>query len=180
MNIMTKQLLNIQKELSEIIIKKRGYNAWLKHEYVTFEDLIQPVREVCIKHGVLMTFEFKLTERGMRATIKLIGTEELKNIIDDIQYWENSIEIPTNALGNDVQKIGGTITYLKRYLIMNSLLVFGCEGSSDLDSLPPSKIETKKERIRDQRDISKDISKKIQNRLEQEEQEKKFFRKRRI
>lgn len=172
MNIMTNKLLDMQKELSEIMIEKKGYNAWLKHKYITFEDLIEPVREVCIKHGVLMTFEFKLNERGMVATIKLMGTDELKDIIYDIQYWENSIGIPSNALGDDVQKIGGTITYLKRYLIMNTFLVFGCEGISDLDSLPPTKVKTKKERIRDQ----KDISKKIQNRLEQKEQEKNRYK----
>lgn len=102
----------IKKRLQESNIKKSGYNKFANFKYYELQDFVPDIVRLCNEFGLYTEFDFTATEGILR--------------IIDIDNMESQREIrvpmakPDIKGCNEVQILGGSITYLKRYLFMNA------------------------------------------------------------
>jgi hypothetical protein len=102
----------IKKRLLESNLKKSGYNQFAKFKYYELQDFVPEIIGLCNDFGLYTEFDFTATEGILR--------------IVDIDNMESQREIrvpmarPDIKGCNEVQILGGSITYLKRYLFMNA------------------------------------------------------------
>ena len=129
----------IQCELQGIELKKSGFNKFGGFKYYELEDILPTVQQLCFKHHVLLDFTFT-KEEGML----------------NLRMWENPQEVFTSRIPlpplkemnkkmNIVQSLGSYVTYIKRYLLMNTFLI---SEKSVVDSTTNSQIEMEEEQER--------------------------------
>lgn len=119
MNIYEK-LESMQTILLATKINKSGKNKHNGAEYYELEDLLPPVKIVCKQHNVLTYFNFPydITMMGYRAELHLINLDNIdNNLIFEVPYPK--LEKINNGM-NIMQSEGAYITYLKRYLLLNT------------------------------------------------------------
>jgi len=102
----------IKKRLMVENIKKSGYNKFSNFWYYELSDFVPRILEACDEIKLLTHFNFKSTE-GILTIIDIEKSE------DRIEYTVPMVKVDMNKC-NEVQAIGGTMTYLKRYLYMNA------------------------------------------------------------
>lgn len=111
MNIYEK-VQQIKKKILETNIKKSGNNKFANFKYYELSDFVPHIINYCDEAGLLTTFDFSDTE----GVLRIINTEKPEEILE--------YRVPmrrTDLKGcNEVQALGGSITYLKRYLYMNA------------------------------------------------------------
>lgn len=122
-----KKLLDFQK--LGITLKKDGSNPHFKSSYVTLNEVLEKVKEPLNKLGiyVLQTPE----ETGLRT--RLIDTESyddprisnVKEAFPDVGFVESFVPYVGTV---DMQKLGGAITYARRYSLISML---GMEDEDD-------------------------------------------------
>ena len=110
---MYKKLLEIKKEIGTV--KKDSVNPFLKNKYVDINSLLEQITPLFDKYG-LGLFQ-PLSNIDGRPALRTIVTDNDKEIINDV------ITLPDLQ---DSQKMGGAITYYRRYSIL-SLLGLGAE-----------------------------------------------------
>lgn len=93
-------------------IKKSGFNAFNKFRYYELSDFVPQLIQLCDKLGLFIAFDFTTTE-GKLTIINIDKPDEIVNYTVPMIF--NEIK-GCNA----VQNLGGSITYLKRYLLMNA------------------------------------------------------------
>ncbi len=116
-----KKLARVQMELMDMEIPKSGWNNFRKYHYYELDDLLPRIFKACFKEQITVYFTFNNDE----------GVLHLKSWEKEGQVGtrdELSVRVPFPELNkgnnNDViQDIGKSITYLKRYLLMNTFLI---------------------------------------------------------
>lgn len=102
------KLLKIQQEIGAI--KKDSTNPFFKSKYFDINTLLEHVKPVLNKHGVVLLQGLTTTTDNKPAlSTRLISDK------DSIEY---SVPLPEVA---DAQKMGGAITYFRRYAIQSLL-----------------------------------------------------------
>ena len=136
-NNIYKKLGNVQKNLLKRNIPKSGKNKFGGFEYYELQDLLPVIIEECSKEG--LSFIFSFTEE-----------KALLHIYDvDNENWEitNCVIVPElkelNRGMNIIQSYGSYITYLKRYLLINTFLI-GENSFIDSDASVENKPPTHK------------------------------------
>lgn len=122
-----------QGEFPEI---KRTKSAH-KNKYAPYEDIVDAVRPVLSKHGLMFTHVME----GGRLVTRLIHLETEQAIASDV-------EITTSSA--DAQQFGSVLTYMKRYLL-TGLLGIATEEDDDgnrargkpKEEAPPKKADEK-------------------------------------
>lgn len=108
------KLARMQNEMHYIGFKKTGSNKFLKAKYFKLDDLLKELIPLTTKYETTLIFSFTSD-----------GVLKLKDW--DPENGEISIRVPFPEFkGSDpnklTQNIGGAITYLKRYLLMDMFL----------------------------------------------------------
>lgn len=108
------KLARMQNEMHYIGFKKTGSNKFLKAKYFKLDDLLKELIPLTTKYETTLIFSFTSD-----------GVLKLKDW--DPEKGEISIRVPfpefkVSDLNKLTQNIGGAITYLKRYLLMDMFL----------------------------------------------------------
>lgn len=106
------KLSQIRKNLGEIEIKKSGENSCSGFKYFELDDILPHIKELAAKYQVFNKIDFE----SDRATLTIINNEKPEE-----QFVFTSTIAEAKMKGcNDIQNLGGTQTYLRRYLYMNA------------------------------------------------------------
>lgn len=113
------RLADVKKELSKMEIKKSGNNKYAGFRYHELSDFLPFISELNAKHGIDDNITFD--KENNIASITVINTEDVadrKTIT--VPYVEAEMLGKGGAKSSvdAVQRLGSTITYLRRYLYM--------------------------------------------------------------
>jgi hypothetical protein len=95
-------------ELQNSKMKKTGKNKFSNYEYFELGDFLPRINELMDKHGLTAIFLFEREE----ATLTLIDTDKP----DDNIKFSSPVAMAQLKGCHDVQNIGATQTYMRRYL----------------------------------------------------------------
>ena len=113
-----KKLATIQCNLLKKDIKKSGYNKHKNFHYHELEDLIPPIFEECMKQEITLVFTF--VENA--AILKLHDWNSKDEI--SVRITQPELVVPEKNPNNKlIQDCGANVTYLKRYLLVNTFLI---------------------------------------------------------
>lgn len=108
------KLARMQNEMHHIGFKKTGSNKFLKAKYFKLDDLLKELIPLTTKYETTLIFSF--TSDGV---LKLKDWDPEKGEISiRVPFPEFKVSDPNKL----TQNIGGAITYLKRYLLMDMFL----------------------------------------------------------
>lgn len=108
------KLARMQNEMHYIGFKKTGSNKFLKAKYFKLDDLLKGLIPLTTKYETTLIFSF--TSDGV---LKLKDWDPEKGEISiRVPFPEFKVSDPNKL----TQNIGGAITYLKRYLLMDMFL----------------------------------------------------------
>lgn len=108
------KLARMQNEMHYIGFKKTGSNKFLKAKYFKLDDLLKELIPLTTKYETTLIFSF--TSDGV---LKLKDWDPKKGEISiRVPFPEFKVSDPNKL----TQNIGGAITYLKRYLLMDMFL----------------------------------------------------------
>lgn len=141
----------LQAELPTVARKGKGHN----NDYARFEDIIDAIRPVLVKHGFSLTFRTAQTEKAITVTGVLGHREGHKETTDVV------LPPDTGGSKNVVQAWGSSTSYGKRYVTL-TLLGIATEKEDDDGNKAVAKpaeantVETLKKLIEDTKtDIGK-------------------------
>ncbi len=114
-----KKLADVQKKLTNCTFKKSGHNSFSNFDYYELDDILPTIQKVCMENDILLEFSFSHDE----------GTLKLRDLNNPERILSNRMPMPEiskiNKGMNIMQSLGAYITYLKRYLLLNTFLI--CE-----------------------------------------------------
>ena len=162
--------MNLQERvlyiMNEIRLSKVGTNSYSNYDYFTPDSINQKVNPLLLKYKVFPLFYTKYesyveeetetldngvpkssTKTGYRQIAVLKLMDVLKK--DEDLVYSMPIEIAEIKGANNMQKIGGTRTYAKRYLYMEALNI--SDDRLDLDSNEMSAKEKIKKQSKDEK-----------------------------
>lgn len=128
-----KKLSVVQRNLLKRDIPKSGKNKFGGFEYYELSDLLPALIDECSKEGLAFLFSF--TEE--KALIHVYDVDNENSEITNCVIVPELKEL--NSKMNIVQSYGSYITYLKRYLLLNTFLI----GESSYIDSNASEIENK-------------------------------------
>ena len=151
-NIATK-LLEIQTELKA---PKGQYNKFGNFNYRSAEDIIEAVKPICAKHGVLLTLRDELNHVGERYYIK--ATARLTDC-ESAEYIETCAfarEAASKSGMDDSQLTGSTSSYARKYAL-NGLFAIDDTKDADTDEYK-RQTDANKEEEAFNKAVEKDLS----------------------
>ena len=119
--------------IAESDTKKKGRNTFSNYDYFTPEQITDLVNKSCKDAGLMTTFSLPRDEHGVFGILTVWHLETGQSV-----EFKMAAAIPVIKATNEMQQLGGTMTYAERYLKMT---VFGIV-ENDLD--PDSKDHTQK------------------------------------
>lgn len=102
----------IKEELLEMNLKKSGLNKFANFSYYELSDFLPQIIKLCNKYNLFTKINFD-KENG---ELIIVNAE---NIDETISYITPTEELELKGC-NKIQALGGTQTYLRRYLYMNA------------------------------------------------------------
>lgn len=127
-----KAMVKIALELQNVQKSKKGYG----YNYAPLDAVIEMLRAVLPKNGIWFS-QFPTTADGKYSLITRVFHESG-------EFIEEAVEMPETELSgkaNDTQKMGASITYMRRYALT---AIFGIAADEDTDGVVPVKAPTKK------------------------------------
>jgi hypothetical protein len=105
------KLQTIRVELQGKKLKKSGKNKFANFDYYQLEDIVPSINELCLKYKT--------------ATMFNVENEQVSLTITDVENGESvkfvmPFEKPEIKGANSVQNLGGSVTYLRRYLFITA------------------------------------------------------------
>lgn len=114
------KLGKIQLALQDVEFKKSGKNNFRNFSYYELGDLLPPIVRECAKHGIAIFFTFH-QENGV---LHLVDEEGCSMCVE-VPFPEIMESMVTNndKTMNAAQWEGSIMTYLKRYLLLNTFMI---------------------------------------------------------
>ena len=110
------KLQNVRSEIVKKDLKKTGkasYKGTVKYTYFELSDILPTITELCSKHRITpLMSDFD----NDKAILTIRDNDDLESCIN----FSISIKICQLVGCNDMQNIGGSYNYAKRYLYMNA------------------------------------------------------------
>ncbi|MCQ2543612.1 MAG: ERF family protein [Lachnospiraceae bacterium] len=162
-NVFTK-LLEARVEFLKNGTKKSGKNKAIMYSYFELEDIVPVATSIFAKLGLVSIVSFTETE----ATMTIVNCENP----DDKVVFTSPMRYPAPNKGtNEVQTLGSTITYLRRYLYMVALNIIESDGfdAGLNEPKPEPKSEDKPIEIKEEPKTEKKIT--IKPKTEEERKE---------
>ena len=122
-----KELLQIQSELKA---PKGQYNSFGKYKYRSCEDILEAVKPLCVKYGVILTLSDEIVQVGERYYIK--ATAKLQKEVHNVSvtaYAREALE----KKGMDDSQITGTASSYARKYALNGLFCIDDTKDADTD-----------------------------------------------
>jgi len=134
---MYKKLLEIQKEIGAI--KKDATNPFFKSKYFDINSLLEQVKPVLNKHGVVLLQGITNINGKLALSTKLIDGDETPlfqtSSSGAVKIDDSSIEficpLPDTA---DAQKAGSAVTYFRRYALQSLLALEAEDDDANIAS----------------------------------------------
>lgn len=107
--------------------KKTGKNMHLSFKYFELDDIVPTATKIFVELGLIAVVNFTSDV----ATMNIINTENPEEVIPFIAPFNQIMPIVSNAgkqATNEMQALGSSITYMRRYLYMLALDI--CESDS--------------------------------------------------
>ena len=97
-------------ELQKRDLKKTGLNKFSNYKYFELGDFLPYINEICLNVGLYTEFEY--TTEKATLYIKDCDNPEVE------RSWSTPVRIPALKGCSDIQAIGGSQTFARRYLYM--------------------------------------------------------------
>jgi hypothetical protein len=140
MNIMKKHMKSIQNKLLKFqekvgAIKKDSQNPFFKSSYFNIDTLLGTIKPILNEVGLVLLQPLTTLDGKPALVTKILDSESEESI-------EGTVVLPEN---NDAQKMGGIITYFRRYCIQSMLSLeaedddgnMASHGQNSTKSMPP-------------------------------------------
>lgn len=116
----------------ELKAPKSQYNSYGKYSYRNAEDILEAVKPINAKHGLLLTLDDHIEQVGSRYYIKALAT--LSDIASDesLQVTAYAREPESRKGMDDAQVSGATSSYARKYAL-NGLYLIDDTKDSDTD-----------------------------------------------
>lgn len=101
----------------------------VRYRYASLRRIMEVIQPLLSKHGFSVSFETDKTEKG---EVKVICI--LRHILGHSEKSSFIIPMETSKYMSDIQKMGSTLTYAKRYAL-NSMLNITTSDDSDNDGI---------------------------------------------
>jgi hypothetical protein len=131
---MNEKLIKIQNELS---VPKNRYNKFGEYNYRSCEDILDAVKPLLQREGLLMTITDEIVNVGdrnyVKATVTLTSkdnitvTDEILNIITTSAYAREAVT--PKAKTDDSQLTGATSSYARKYALNGLFLIDDVQDS---------------------------------------------------
>ena len=136
----SQRILNAQTELKS---PKGQFNSFGKYKYRSAEDILEAVKPVNAKHGLLMTITDDIVQIGERYYIKATAT------LSDVESDETvSVKAfarePLDKRGMDSPQITGTASSYARKYALNGLYLIDDTKDADTDEYKQAQNNVKK------------------------------------
>jgi hypothetical protein len=118
---------------NELRVTKDGTNTFAKYDYFKPDDILKALNPLLKEHGLFMSFNLPFNkEKGMYE-----ATLYFEDLADEKQNITYKFDIPLTEVkgASAAQGAGATMTYAKRYSIMNTFSI--ADNDDDLDSKKP-------------------------------------------
>ena len=123
-----KELLQIQSELKA---PKGQYNSFGKYKYRSCEDILEAVKPLCVKYGVILTLSDEIVQVGERYYIKATARLQ-KEGCTDVSVTAYAREA-LDKKGMDDSQITGTASSYARKYALNGLFCIDDTKDADTD-----------------------------------------------
>jgi hypothetical protein len=143
-----KKIINISNELR---LTKDGENKFANYSYFKPDDILQALNPLLEKYNLFMSFNLPFNnDKKMYEAV--LYFEDLDDEAQNISY---KFDIPLTSVkgASEAQGAGATMTYAKRYSIMNVFSI--ADNNDDLDAKNPTSL-TQKRNIEPIRAINSD------------------------
>ena len=131
---LAKSLIAFSQDFQKASLKKDAKNPHLRNKYVSLDGLLNTVRPILTKHKLALTQD-------------LAGEYIVTTLIHESGQYKGSAMIFNPMSGNkgtnNLQQIGGGITYAKRYAI-SALLAISVDTDDDGNGMNGQLLSTKK------------------------------------
>jgi hypothetical protein len=128
--------MTLKKKIVEISnklrITKEGENPFAKFSYFKPDDILKSINPILEEYNIFMSFNLPYNKEKLMYE----GVLYFEDLDDDKQNLTYKFDIPlTKVVGaSEAQGAGATLTYAKRYSIMNAFSI--ADNEDDLDSKP--------------------------------------------
>ena len=116
---------NARQEIQEMGVTKEGKNAHFGNTYATLDDIIKVCEPILLKHGLITTFTqtYDNVHQDLHEQYQLFCTMRI-TYVPTRDYFESHLTLYSDR---KPQQIGSAMTYAKRYLYQNLLMITGNE-----------------------------------------------------
>ena len=123
---MITKLMAVQSELKA---PKNQFNSFGKYKYRSCEDILEAVKPLCIKHGLLLTVSDKMEE--FAGKVYVTATATVQDRTASISVSASAREAETKKGMDEAQITGSASSYARKYAL-NGL--FCIDDTKDADS----------------------------------------------
>ena len=136
-----KKLAEARVKLQETDIKKSGFNKFTNFKYFELADFLPTINKINLELGLCTKFD--IDEVAKIATLEIFDMDkEDSSIIFTVPY------VPSEIKGAiDIQKLGGSITYLRRYLFVIAYEITDRDVVDALDDTQKTTVNNQKTRV---------------------------------
>jgi len=113
---------------NEIRVNKDGHNTFSNYDYFRPDEILQALNPLLKKYNVYIKFD--LEEKSERTYTAKTTVKNAEGTAEEIYIFDINKALVKGA--NEAQNSGATMTYAKRYSLMNIFNI--AEDSSDFDS----------------------------------------------
>ena len=138
--------------MNELRASKDGKNSFANYNYFKPDDLLNLLNPLLLKHGVFCKFNLIYKETYYEAEL-ILADDKLE------EKYRFDIMKATVKGANEAQNSGATLTYAKRYSLMNAFNI--AENDADFDSDEHAKREMKAEAKQTKKEPEPDYISKI-------------------
>lgn len=125
-----KKIAEARVKLQDSKLTKSGFNKFANFKYYELADFLPSLNRINLELGIFTKFE--LDTAGEKAILNIFDFDKPEEKITfDIPYISSKVQGAT-----DIQNLGGTITYLRRYLF---LVAFEITDGDVIDAQDPDK-----------------------------------------
>jgi hypothetical protein len=138
------KLIKARLQFLESEVQKTGKNMHLSFKYFELDDIVPTATRIFDKIGLVTVVSFTADT----ATLSIVNTDNPEDSVSFMAPFNQIAPIVSNAgkqATNEMQALGSSITYMRRYLYMMALDI--CESDSvdsDLGKPTPAAQEPKK------------------------------------
>lgn len=112
---------------NELRVQKEGKNSFANYEYFKPDDINRLINPLLQKYDILILFNLEMQNDFYRATLTVEDAKEEQN-----RVYTMDIDKAVVKGANPAQNSGATMTYAKRYLMMNVFNI--ADNGADFDS----------------------------------------------